>query len=88
MQDTRKPLSKTASRRVLFGLIVVTVFLAYLAALGIQSASENQALQEEIIEMRRQFDPNFKETDSTTSTEGAKATDSAAAPVSDSTVSN
>lgn len=88
MQDTRKPLSKTASRRVLFGLIVVTVFLAYLAALGIQSASENQALQEEIIEMRRQFDPNFKETDSATSAESAKATDSAATPASDSTVSN
>lgn len=80
MQDNRKPMSKTASRRFLFGLIVVTIFLAYLAALGIQSASQNQALQEEIIEMRRQFDPNFKEPDSSKSVQ--------AAPAPDSTVSN
>ena len=84
MQGTRKPLSKKASRRFLFGVIVVTVFLAYLAALGIQSASENQALQEEIIEMRRQFDPNFKEPESSKT----EATTPAPEASPDSTVSN
>ena len=80
MPETPNVLSRKNSRRFLFGLIVVTLILAFLAALGIKSAAENDAFQEEVIEMRRMYDPNFKEPGS----------DAAPAPASspDSTVSN
>ena len=80
MPEKPKVLSRKASRRFLFGLIVVTLMLAFLAALGIKSAAENEAFQEEVIEMRKLYDPNFKDTD----------TDSEPAPAStpDSTNSN
>ena len=64
MSEPRKTLSKSASRRFLFGLVVATLVLAFLAALGIKSAAENEAFQDEVIEMRRMYDPNFKEPDS------------------------
>ena len=65
MSDQRKSLSQKASRRLLFGLIVVTLIMAYFAAFGIKSASENDAFQEEVKEMRRLYDPDFREADST-----------------------
>ncbi len=65
MPDTSKPLSRKASRRLLFGLIVASLFLAFLAALGIKSATENEAFQKEVIEMRRLYDPNFEEDENT-----------------------
>lgn len=76
----RKALSKKASRRFLFGLIVVSLFLAFMAALGIKSAAENEAFQEEVKEMRRMYDPNFEESD--------EAKDPMPATDSDSTTSN
>ena len=63
MSNTRKSLSKKASRRFLFGVIVATMILAFLSALGIKSAAENEAFQKEVLEMRRTFDPNFEEPD-------------------------
>ena len=80
MPEKPKVLSRKTSRRVLFGLIVVTFMLAFLAALGIKSAAENEAFQEEVIEMRRRYDPDFKEPE----------TESEPAPAStlDSTFSN
>lgn len=65
MSDQRKPLSKKASRALLFGLIVATLFMAFLAAYGIKSASENEAYQQEVEEMRRLYDPEYKDADST-----------------------
>ena len=61
--NSRKPLSKKASRIFLFGVIVATLLLSFLTALGIKSASENEAFQEEVQEMRRQYDPNYEDPD-------------------------
>ncbi len=61
--NTRKPLSKKASRLFLFGVIVATLFLSFLSALGIKSAAENEAFQEEVKEMRRLYDPNYEDPD-------------------------
>ncbi len=77
MSETRKALSKKASRRFLFGVIVVTLILAFLSALGIKSAAENEAFQEEVLEMRRTYDPNFEEPDTVETTVPIAAPDSA-----------
>ena len=78
----RNSLSKKASRRFLFGVIVVTLFLAFLAAMGIKSAAENEAFQEEVKEMRRQYDPNYEDVE-----KDANEAPAAASPDSTMTVS-
>ncbi|MFK7846223.1 MAG: hypothetical protein AB8G77_13075 [Rhodothermales bacterium] len=77
MSETRKALTKKASRRFLFGVIVVTLILAFLSALGIKSAAENEAFQDEVLEMRRIYDPNFEEPDTVKTTVPIASPDSA-----------
>lgn len=46
-------------------------------ALGIKSAAENEAFQEEVLEMRRTYDPNFEEPDTVITTVPIAAPDTA-----------
>ena len=66
MSETRKTLSNKASKKLVFGLIVVSLFLAFLAAFSIIGVSRNEAFQEEVKEMRRMYDPNYQEDNETT----------------------
>ena len=80
MHEKRNALSRKTSRRFLFGLIVVTFMLAFLAALGIKSAAENENFQEEVKEMRRMYDPQYQDTDLDTSQTPVSSPDSAHTP--------
>ena len=53
----RRPLSKRNSRILLSSLIVLTIFLAYLAALGIKAAGENEKFQEAMEIMQQDANP-------------------------------
>lgn len=60
MPESKKRLSNKASRRFLVGFVSLSLALAFLAAMGIKSATENEQFQDEVEEMRRRYDPDFE----------------------------
>ncbi len=75
-------MSNRDSRRFLLGFLAMSLGLAFLAALGIKSATENEKFQEEVMEMRRLYAPNLKESEEAVTTpasspDSSSTTDSA-----------
>ncbi len=81
MPDSIKPMSKSNSRRFLLGFLVLSLGLAFMAAMGIKNATENEQFQKEVMEMRRLYDPNLKKSEEAaslpaSSTDSTSTTDS------------